>query len=86
MHKTYRVMLYRLDGAEKYPTAYRLSRSCPLRTAKRIFGIKSWKDDGYRLQPGGGALLSNGKRGQGKRLFFAYHGFQMKSRMKNAQK
>lgn len=83
MNRTYRVLLYRLGGVEKYPTAYRLSRSCPLRTAKRIFGIKSWKDDGYRLQPGGGALLSNGKRGQGKRLFFAYHGFQMKSRMKN---
>ena len=80
MNKTYRVMLYRLGGVEKYPMSYRLSRSCPLRIAKRIFGIKKWKEDGYRPYPGGGALLSNGKRGQGRRLFFAYHSYQMKGR------
>jgi hypothetical protein len=80
MNKTYRILFYRRNGTQKYPVSYRLSRSIPLRKAKKMLGIKTWIGDSIRLTPDGGALLANGKYGLGNRLVFAYHSCQMKGR------
>ena len=80
MNKTYRILFYRLNGTQKYPVSYRLSRSIPLRDAKKMLGIEKWTGDITRLTSDGGALLSNGKHGLGNRLVFAYHNYQMKGR------
>ena len=80
MNKTYRTLFYRLNGTQKCPVSYRLSRSIPLRDAKKMLGIKKWTGDSVRLTPDGGALLANGKHGLGNRLVFAYHSYQMKGR------
>lgn len=81
MNKTYRVLFYSLDGSQKCPDAYRLSRSIPLRNAKKMLGIEKWTWGNVRLTHDGGTLLQHSKKHElGNHLVFAYHGYQMKGR------